>query len=57
MQKITPLRYRVLPRLPGADPGIFITEGRGGGAPNFGSESAVVFFCGKLLLTEGTTCF
>ena len=31
MQKITPLRYRVLPRLPGADPGIFITEGGGGG--------------------------
>ena len=31
MQKITSLRYRVLPRLPGADPGIFITDGRGGG--------------------------
>ena len=29
----------------------------GGGAPNFGSESAVELFCGKLLLTEETTCF
>ena len=58
MQKITSLRYRVLPRLPGADPGIFITEeGGGGGVPNFGSESAVELFCGKLLLTEETTCF
>ena len=44
MQKITSLRYRVLPRLPGANPGIFITEEGGGGAPNFGSESAVELF-------------
>ena len=31
MQKITSLRYRVLPRLPGADPGIRGGGGGGGG--------------------------
>ena len=29
----------------------------GGGGPNFGSESTVERFCGKLLLKETTTCF
>ena len=29
----------------------------GGGSPNFGSEKIVELFCGKLLLTETTTCF
>ena len=59
MQKVPPhpLRYRVLPRLPVTDPGIFIAGGEGGGAPNFGSESTVELFCGKLLLTEAITCF
>ena len=29
----------------------------GGGGPYFGSERTVELFCGKLLLTEMTTCF
>ena len=36
----------------GADPGIFDWR-----SPNFGSERTVELFCGKLLLTETTTCF
>ena len=28
-----------------------------GGDPNFGSERTVELFCGKVLLTETTTCF
>ena len=34
----------------------FLIKG-GGGGPNFGSERTVELFCGKLLLTETTTCF
>ena len=44
MQKITPLRYRVLPRLPGADPGIFITEGGGGGLQTLVQKVLLYFF-------------
>ena len=41
----------------GAAPGIFDWGWGGGWGPNFGSERTVELFCGKLLLTETTTCF
>ena len=41
------------------DPGIFNWErgGGGGGWVRVGSERPVELFCGKLLLTQTTTCF
>ena len=52
-----PLRTFAWEAILGADPGIFYWGWGGGGDPNFGSERTVELFCGKLLLTETTTCF